>query len=73
MYYTARDRTGRLCIGVGYSEAPQGPYTHQSHPLLRDDEEGVIDATIYIEQGKIYLIYKVDGNAHGKPTPIYAV
>ena len=36
MYYTARDKTGRLCIGVAYSEAVQGPYTHQGQPLLRD-------------------------------------
>lgn len=68
-YYTARDASGMLCIGVAYADKPTGPYVDKGVPLLRNASEGVIDATIYqFDNGTIYLIYKVDGNAHGKPT-----
>jgi beta-xylosidase len=73
-YYTARDSSGHLCIGVAYSEHPLGPYIDKGAPLLRNATEGVIDATIQkFSNGTIYLVYKVDGNAHGKPTEIYAI
>lgn len=42
--------------------------------MLRNDTEGVIDATVYqFPNGTAYLIYKIDGNAHGKPTELYAI
>ena len=69
VYYTARDSTGQLCIGVAYSDKPTGPFIDKGVPLLRNATEGVIDATIYrFANGTTYLIYKTDGNAHGKPT-----
>ena len=37
LYYAARDKTGHLCIGVGYSDRPQGPSTHSANPLLRNE------------------------------------
>lgn len=56
------------------SDKPTGPYIDKGAPLLRNATEGVIDATIYkFANGTVYLIYKVDGNAHGKPTEIHAV
>lgn len=74
VYYTARDSSGHLCIGVGYSDKPTGPFIDKGAPLLRNATQGVIDPTIYqYQNGSIYLIYKVDGNAHGKPTEIYAL
>lgn len=68
IYFTARDDTGKLCIGVASSDNPKGPYIDKGVPLLRNATEGVIDATIYQERGQVVMIYKVDGNAHGKPT-----
>jgi beta-xylosidase len=68
VYYTARDSTGFLCIGVAYSDSPLGPFIDKGVPLLKNVTEGVIDCTIHQENNQIHLIYKVDGNAHGKPT-----
>ena len=68
LYYTARDKTGHLCIGVAHSDRPTGPYIDKGNFLLRNETEGVIDATVFQENGNIYLIYKTDGNAHQKPT-----
>ena len=34
--------------------------------------QGVIDPTYFNDSGTPYLIWKVDGNAHGNPTPILA-
>lgn len=69
VYYTARDSTGKLCIGVAWSDKPTGPYIDKGVPLLRNESEGVIDATVYqYPNGTAYLVYKVDGNAHGHPT-----
>lgn len=73
IYYTARDETGKLCIGVASSDKPTGPYVDKGVPLLRNATEGVIDCTIHQENGNVILIYKVDGNAHGKPTEIYSI
>jgi beta-xylosidase len=36
-YYTARDTTGLLCIGVAYSQYPIGPYIDKGAPLLRNN------------------------------------
>lgn len=46
-YYTARDSTGHLCIGVAFSNSPTGPYIDKGVPLLRNATEGVIDCTIH--------------------------
>jgi beta-xylosidase len=35
-YYTARDRTGLLCMGVAYSQYPLGSYVDKGVPLLRN-------------------------------------
>lgn len=70
-YYTARDESGRLCLGAATAPDPLGPYTDLGRPLLRDPEMGLIDATFFRDQdGSQYLIWKEDGNDVGKPTPI---
>ncbi len=74
MYYTATDTSGRLCIGVAYSDSPTGPYIDIGLPLLRNGTEGVIDPTIYQSgNGSIYLFYKVNGNAQGAPTELHMI
>lgn len=47
VYYTARDSTGHLCIGVAHSDLPTGPFIDKGVPLLRNATEGVIDCTIH--------------------------
>jgi beta-xylosidase len=73
-YYTARRYDGHLCIGVARSTTglPEGPF--QDLGVLVDDPYyGVIDATFYYDakSDQQYVIFKIDGNDKGDPTPIY--
>ncbi|MFC3199938.1 glycoside hydrolase family 43 protein [Parapedobacter deserti] len=72
LYYTARDKsTGRLAVAVASAPAPEGPYT--DHGPLISQELGSIDAyEVKDEDGKIYLLWKEDGNSKGQPTPMWA-
>ena len=71
-YYTARDHSGRLSIGAATSNKARGPYKDLGRPLVRDSRTGVIDSTHFRDSsGKHYLVWKLDGNDIGKPTPIY--
>ena len=70
-YFTARHQDGMLSIGAATAPAATGPFTDIGHPLVHDAGMGLIDATHYRDpNGKRYLIWKEDGNAVGKPTPI---
>lgn len=40
---------------------------------MKNESEGVIDATILRDGVKNYIVYKVDGNAHGHPTELWAL
>lgn len=71
LYYTARDSTGLLCIGVARSKkGVTGPFVSSKLPLARDPagKMGYIDATYF--EGM--LVWKHDGNAVNLPTPIVA-
>jgi GH43 family beta-xylosidase len=71
-YFTARHQDGRLSIGAATSGSPLGPFSDIGHPLLHDAGMGLIDATHFeAPNGKHYVIWKEDGNAVGKPTPIH--
>jgi GH43 family beta-xylosidase len=71
-YFAAADASDHLAIGAAWATSPLGPFTDVGAPLVQD-ALGVIDAT-YVRDvdGRAYLIYKIDGNSQGKPTPIYA-
>lgn len=69
-YFSARHRDGDLAIGVATANAALGPYEDRGEPLVRDPE-GAIDAHHFeAPDGTHYLIWKLDGNANGHPTPI---
>jgi beta-xylosidase len=71
IYYTAHKRGGNLCIAAAVADKPEGPYTDMG-PLMCQ-EDGSIDAfPVRDENGKLYMIWKEDGNSVGKPTPIWA-
>jgi xylan 1,4-beta-xylosidase len=71
IYYAAHKRDGNLCVGIASSEKPEGPYT--DHGPIVCQEAGSIDAfPMRDENGKLYLIWKEDGNSVNKPTPIWA-
>ena len=71
VYYTAHKKGGNLCVAVASADQPEGPY--RDHGPLVCQEVGSIDAfPMRDENGKLYLIWKEDGNSVKKPTPIWA-
>jgi arabinan endo-1,5-alpha-L-arabinosidase len=72
-YFTARNVDGRLSIGAASAPTALGPFTDRGAPLLHDAAMGLIDASEFeAPDGTRYLLWKDDGNAVGKPTPIHA-
>lgn len=72
VYYTSRDQSHKLCIGAAASDSILGPYVDRGSPLVTNASEGVIDATVLKDGASNYIVYKVDGNAHGHPTEFWA-
>jgi xylan 1,4-beta-xylosidase len=71
VYYSAHKRGGNLCTGVASAARPEGPYT--DHGPLICQEVGSIDAwPMRDKSGKLYLIWKEDGNSRKLPTSIWA-
>ncbi len=71
IYYAAHKKGGNLCLGIASADKPEGPY--KDHGPLMCQEVGSIDAfPMRDEQGKLYIIWKEDGNSVNKPTPIWA-
>jgi arabinan endo-1,5-alpha-L-arabinosidase len=72
-YFTARDTNGQLSIGAATSASALGPFVDTGAPLINEAAMGVIDAHEFqAPDGTLYLVWKDDGNAIGKPTPIHA-
>ncbi|MGI8747497.1 MAG: glycoside hydrolase family 43 protein, partial [Deinococcus sp.] len=74
-YFTARHtESGRQCIGVAFSAAPQGPFKSSSpKPLVCQlDLGGSIDADGFTDAGgQHYLYWKNDGNCCSQATAIW--
>jgi beta-xylosidase len=71
VFYAAHKKNGNLCLGVASASKPEGPY--KDHGPLMCEAAGSIDAfSIRDEKGKLYIIWKEDGNSVKKPTPIWA-
>jgi len=64
-------RRGRtwFCLGVATARSPLGPWRDLGRPL-RCTPRGTIDPTPVAAGGRLYLVYKEDGNAFDRPTPI---
>ena len=60
------------CIGVATATHPAGPFHPHPNPLICDlAHGGAIDASGFQGPGGArYVMWKVDGNSAGKPTPI---
>jgi xylan 1,4-beta-xylosidase len=73
LFYSAypHRRPGRtwFCLGVATARSPLGPWRDLGRPLLCSPR-GAIDPTLVVERGRPYLVYKEDGNAFKRPTPI---
>ncbi|HXR42977.1 MAG TPA: glycoside hydrolase family 43 protein, partial [Acidothermaceae bacterium] len=76
MYYVARaDKQGVQCIGHAVSSVPGGPYHDDSTAPLVCQEPigGSIDPNPFRDNdGKLYLIWKNDGNCCGAPVNLWA-
>ena len=70
VYYTTVNGANVLSIGAASADSPTGPFTDRGGPLV-EHPQGVIDATYVRDGGKHYLVYKIDGNSVGQPTPNY--
>src|SRR5689334_2820460 len=72
IYYAAHKKDGNLCLGVASADKPEGPY--KDHGPLMCEEDGSIDGfAMRDENGKLFLIWKEDGNSIRQPTPIWAM
>lgn len=69
VYFTTVNSDDVLSIGAAYATDPLGPYVETGGPLV-EHPLGVIDATYLSSDGTPYLVYKIDGNSQGQPTPI---
>jgi beta-xylosidase len=71
VYFSARHINGVFAVGAAFASDILGPYTDLGAPLLSAPSPGVIDAHEFeTSSGARYLLWKVDGNAIGAPTPI---
>lgn len=71
-YFTTVDSNDALAIGAASAPSPTGPFTETAGPLVQHPL-GVIDATFFEDTDqKRWLVYKIDGNSQGQPTPILA-
>ncbi|HEU5059227.1 MAG TPA: glycoside hydrolase family 43 protein [Kofleriaceae bacterium] len=73
-YFTARDKGGRLSIGLATAPAVAGPWKDAGAPFIRDERVGMIDPHQFQdEDGTRYLYWKADGNDFRppEPTPIF--
>lgn len=70
-YFTAINASNTLSIGVAKAPSPAGPFVDTGKPLV-ENALGAIDATQFTDDdGSRWLVYKLDGNAQQKPTPIF--
>src|SRR5215472_13294068 len=73
VYFSARGTDGVLAVGAAAAPSALGPFTDLGHPLVHDASMGLIDASeITDANGTPYVLWKEDGNAVGRPTPIHA-
>ena len=72
IYYSAHKRGGNLCLAVASADKAEGPY--KDHGPLMCQEAGSIDGwPMRDNNGKLYLVWKEDGNSRKLPTPIWAM
>ena len=70
IYYSAHKKGGNLCVAIASADKPEGPY--KDHGPIICEQAGSIDAfPMRDENGKLFIIWKEDGNSIGKPTPIW--
>ncbi|WP_317206662.1 family 43 glycosylhydrolase [Hymenobacter sp. 15J16-1T3B] len=71
VYYTAHRRGGALCVAAARADRPEGPYTDLG-PLVEQPAGSIDGFAVRDEHGRLYLVWKEDGNSRNQPTPIWA-
>ncbi|MFT3902680.1 MAG: family 43 glycosylhydrolase [Niabella sp.] len=71
MYYNAHKKDSSLCIAAAVADKPEGPYKDLG-PLICQEYGSIDPFPVRDENGKLYMVWKEDGNSVGKPTPIWA-
>ena len=76
MYYTVHDgSSGRQCLSVATSPTPAGPFVDPSQApfICQLDDGGSIDPSPFAApDGRLYLVWKADDNAIGKPPTLWS-
>jgi len=72
VYFSAKRSINNVfAIGAAWSKSPTGPFKDIGKPLVVEPSPGAIDAHYFrASSGAHYVLWKVDGNAVGKATPI---
>ncbi|MBK7863055.1 MAG: family 43 glycosylhydrolase [Archangiaceae bacterium] len=71
LYFSARHTDNSLAIGAATATTPLGPWTAKATPLVKEAYPGVIDVHQFTgPDGRLWLLWKRDGNAVNGPTPI---
>ena len=74
LYYTARNtRLGLQCISRAVSDKPQSPFVDESaEPFIcQSDIGGSIDPSPFVDDGRLYLLWKNDGNCCGQRVSLW--
>jgi GH43 family beta-xylosidase len=71
VYYSARSLSGRFCIAVASARSPIGFFRDRG-PLVCTRLGAIDPLPVFDEGGRPYLVWKDDGNARRRPTPILA-
>jgi xylan 1,4-beta-xylosidase len=71
VYYTARQQGGVLSVAVASASSPAGPY-HDHGPLVSQAAGSIDGCPVHDEAGRLWLVWKEDGNSCFQPTPIWA-
>lgn len=74
LYFTARNAEfPKQCIGVATATSPEGPFEAHGEGMLVCPEllGGAIDASVFREGDRHYLIWKNDGNCCGIQTDLF--
>jgi beta-xylosidase len=71
IYYVGRKQGGPLSVAVASADNPGGPY--QDHgPIVSQDDGSIDPMPVKDEHGKLYLIWKEDGNSAHRPSILWA-
>jgi hypothetical protein len=60
--YSVPNASGRRCISFARSRSPLGPFVDSSTSPLLCGPHGTIDPQLFVDQGRFWLLYKVEGS-----------